>query len=62
MEFFKNDAISSVQVVMNDHDSPKFKSKNFGPLRVTPDYRRGLKISLNKCPTYYYIDIAILTK
>ena len=24
--------------------------------------RRGLKISLNKCPTYYYIDIAILTK
>ena len=47
---------------MNDHGSPKLKSKNFGPLRVTPDYRRGLKISLNKCPTYYYIDISILTK
>ena len=32
------------------------------PLRFAPGGCRGLKISLNKCPTYYYIDISILTK
>ena len=48
MEFLKNDASFSVQVVMNDHGAPKFTPKFLAPLGLQTIIAGASNFAYNK--------------